>query len=72
MDLVPVLVGDPEGLAELSESADLILMSREAVALGLDVGLKHPDRVRLWTYEFDPAAIEHLRRAIEHVISARG
>ncbi|TAL07620.1 MAG: GntR family transcriptional regulator [Chloroflexota bacterium] len=71
VELVPVLVGDPEGLAELSESADLILMSREALALGLDAGLKHPDRVRPWSYEFDPAAIEHLRRAIEHVISAR-
>jgi hypothetical protein len=66
-----VLVGDPEGLAELSESADLILMSREALALGLDAGLKHPDRVRAWTYEFDPAALEHLRRSIENVIAAR-
>ena len=72
VELIPVLVGDPEGLAELSESADLILMSREALALGLDADLKHPDRVRLWSYEFDPAAIEHLRRAIEHVISVRG
>ncbi len=71
VELVPVLVGDPEGLAELSETADLILMSREALALGLDADLKHPDRVRPWTYEFDPAALEHLRRAIENVISAR-
>ena len=72
VELIPVLVGDPEGLAELSETADLILMSREALALGLDANLTHPDRVRPWSYEFDPAAIEHLRRAIEHVIGARG
>ena len=72
VELIPVLVGDPDGLAELSETADLILMSREALALGLDANLTHPDRVRPWSYEFDPAAIEHLRRAIEHVISVRG
>lgn len=72
VELIPVLVGDPEGLAELSETADLILMSREALALGLDANLTHPDRVRPWSYEFDPAAIEHLRRAIEHVLTARG
>ena len=71
VELIPVLVGDPEGLAELSNTADLILMSREALALGLDADLKYPDRLRAWSYEFDPAAIEHLRRAIEHVISAR-
>ena len=26
-----------------------------------------PERVRPWTYEFDPAGLELLRRAIEHV-----
>lgn len=71
VELVPVLVGDHAGLAGLSETADLILMSREALALGLDAGLRYPERVRAWSYEFDPAAIEHLRRAIEHVVSAR-
>ncbi len=71
VELIPVLVGDPDGLSKLAETADLILMSREALALGLDAKLKFPERVRPWTYEFDPAAIEHLRRAIEGVISTR-
>lgn len=71
VELIPVLIGDREGLADLSETADLILMSREALALGLDTDLKHPDRVRPWTFEFDPAAIEHLRRSIDGVISER-
>ena len=72
IDLLPVLIGDAAGLSELDRSADLILMSREALAQGLDQGLEHPDRVRPWTYEFDPAALEHLRRAIDHVVASRG
>lgn len=71
VELFPALIGDAAGLAELGRNADLILMSREALAQGLDQGLEHPERVRPWTYEFDPAAIEHLRRAIEHVVLAR-
>ena len=71
VELFPALIGDAAGLAELGRTADLILMSREALAQGLDQGLEHPERVRPWTYEFDPAAIEHLRRAIEHVVLAR-
>ncbi len=71
VELVPALIGDAEGLAELDRTADLILMSREALAQGLDSGLEHPERVRPWTYEFDPAAIEHLRRAIERAIAVR-
>ena len=71
VELHPVLIGDAEGLAEVDRTADLILMSREALAQGLDRDLEHPDRVRPWTYEFDPAAIEHLRRAIEHVVTTR-
>jgi GntR family transcriptional regulator len=71
VELQPVLIGDAAGLAEVDRTADLILMSREALAHGLDRGLEHPDRVRPWTYEFDPAAIEHLRRAIDHVVTAR-
>ncbi|MBI3745649.1 MAG: GntR family transcriptional regulator [Chloroflexi bacterium] len=71
VELQAVLIGDMAGLAELNETADLILMSREALAHGMDQDLERPERVRPWTYEFDPAAIEHLRRAIEHVVTAR-
>lgn len=71
VELTSVLVGERDRLAGIQDSADLILMSREALAQGLDAGLSHPERVRQWTYEFDPAAIEHLRRAVEHVVAAR-
>jgi len=71
VELIPVLIGDAAGIAELDRTADLILMSREALANGLDARLSRPERVRPWTYEFDPAGLEHLRRAVEHVVIAR-
>ena len=71
IEIVPALMADEAGLAELDRSADLILMSREALANGLDARLSRPERVRPWTYEFDPAGLEHLRRAVEHVAAAR-
>ena len=55
----------------IDRTADLILMSREALAEGLDKQVHRPDRVRPWTYEFDPAGLEILRRAIEHVVATR-
>src|SRR5918996_932428 len=48
----------------LDEIPDLILMSREALAEGIDKKLHRPERIRPWTYEFDPAGLELLRRAI--------
>jgi DNA-binding transcriptional regulator YhcF (GntR family) len=71
VELVPALMGDAVGIAELDRTADLILMSRDALAHGLDAQLSRPERVRPWTYEFDPAGLEHLRRAVEHVVAAR-
>lgn len=71
IELIPSLMDDAIGIAELDRTADLILMSREALANGLDARLSRPERVRPWTYEFDPAGLEHLRRAVEHVVAAR-
>jgi hypothetical protein len=71
VELIPALIEDAVGIAELDRTADLILMSREALANGLDVRLSRPERIRPWTYEFDPAGLEHLRRAVEHVVAAR-
>ena len=71
IELSSALMDDPAGLAEIDRTADLILISREALSLGLDRGLTRIERVRPWTYEFDPAAIEHLRRAVEHVAVGR-
>jgi hypothetical protein len=33
--------------------------------------MSRPDRIREWTYEFDPSGLELLRRAIEHVQAGR-
>src|SRR5918995_103625 len=71
IDIVTALTSEPETLEEVDATADLILMSREALAAGLDRRLSRPERVRSWTYEFDPSGLELLRRAIEHVAAER-
>jgi len=71
IEIVTALIGEPDSLDVVDETADLILMSREALASGLDRGLKNADRVRPWTYEFDPSGLELLRRAIEHAAAVR-
>ena len=71
VELIPALMDDEAALTELDRTADLILISRDALANGLDARLSRPERVRPWTYEFDPAGLEHLRRAVEHVVAAR-
>jgi hypothetical protein len=54
-------------LALVNREADLILLSREAMALGLETKFERSDRLREWSYEFDPAGLELLRRTIERV-----
>jgi DNA-binding transcriptional regulator YhcF (GntR family) len=71
IEIVPALIDAPESLQAVDETADIILVSREALAAGLDRRLSRPDRIRPWTYEFDPAGLELLRRAIEHVAASR-
>jgi DNA-binding transcriptional regulator YhcF (GntR family) len=71
IEIVPALIGETDQLAVVDETADLILMSRDALAAGLDRQLRDPDRIRPWSYEFDPAGLELLRRAIEHVAEGR-
>jgi DNA-binding transcriptional regulator YhcF (GntR family) len=51
----------------VDREANIILLSREATALGLEARFERPERLREWSYEFDPAAFELLRRAIERV-----
>jgi DNA-binding transcriptional regulator YhcF (GntR family) len=65
------LIDEPDQIERVDALADLILLSRDALATGLDRRLSRPERVRPWTYDFDPAGIELLRRAIEHVNAAR-
>lgn len=71
VEIVAALIGEADGLAEVDRTADLILMSREALAAGLDRTFSRPERIRPWTYDFDPSGLELLRRAIEHVAAAR-
>lgn len=65
------LIDEPDQIERVDAVADLILLSRDALATGLDRRLSRPERVRPWTYDFDPAGIELVRRAIEHVYAAR-
>jgi GntR family transcriptional regulator len=67
IEILSALIGETEQLARIDEAADVILMSREALAAGLDHQLHDADRIRQWSYEFDPSGLELLRRAIEHV-----
>jgi GntR family transcriptional regulator len=60
-----------EDLALVDRTSDLILMSREALSMGLDRRFDRPERIRPWTYDFDPAGLELLRRAVEHVMATR-
>ncbi len=61
---------EPE-LDQVNREADMILLSREAIALGLESRFERPERVREWSYEFDPAGLELLRRALERLDVAR-
>jgi DNA-binding transcriptional regulator YhcF (GntR family) len=70
IEIVSATIHDEDAIAKV-DSADLILLSREALALGLDERFSRPDRVREWLYEFDPSGLELLRRAIEHAASDR-
>jgi hypothetical protein len=71
VELIAATIDDTERLALVDRTADIILMSREALAKGLDATLDRPERVRPWTYEFDPAGLELLRRAIANAVAGR-
>jgi DNA-binding transcriptional regulator YhcF (GntR family) len=71
IEIVAALIGETEQLSTVDETADVILMSREALAAGLDRQMHDLDRIRSWTYEFDPSGLELLRRAIDHVAAER-
>jgi GntR family transcriptional regulator len=71
IEIVPALIGETDRLKVVDETSDLILLSREALAAGLDRQMHEPDRIRPWSYEFDPAGLELLRRAIDHVSAER-
>jgi hypothetical protein len=67
VELISAVASTDADLDRVDADADLVLLSREAVALGLDGRFDRPERIREWFYEFDPAGLELLRRAIERV-----
>jgi DNA-binding transcriptional regulator YhcF (GntR family) len=71
VDIVGATPDDEDGLELINRTADVVLLSREASALGMDNRFTRSERVRSWTYEFDPSGLELLRRAIDHVRAAR-
>ena len=71
VEIVAALIGNTEDLETVNLTADVILLSREALSAGIESTLARPERIRPWTYDFDPSGLELLRRAIEHVAAAR-
>jgi DNA-binding transcriptional regulator YhcF (GntR family) len=71
IELLSATMDGEEDLDLIDRTADVILLSREAIANGLEARFERPERVRRWSYEFDPAGLELLRRAIEHVVATR-
>jgi DNA-binding transcriptional regulator YhcF (GntR family) len=71
IEIVSALIGETEQLKKVDETADVILLSREALAAGLDRQMHDHDRIRPWSYEFDPSGLELLRRAIDHAVAER-
>jgi DNA-binding transcriptional regulator YhcF (GntR family) len=71
VEIVAALIDSPDDLELVDRTADVILMSREALAAGLDATFSRPGRIRPWTYDFDPSGLELLRRAIDHVAASR-
>jgi hypothetical protein len=47
------------------------MLWRVALACGVADRFSRPERIRSWTYEFDPSGLELLRRAIENAAATR-
>ena len=71
VEIVAATPGDADALRRVDERTDLVLLSREALALDLARGFSRPERLRSWAYEFDPSGLELLRRSIESIQAAR-
>jgi GntR family transcriptional regulator len=71
VEIVSATIDDAERLTLVDRTADVILMSREALAQKLDQKMHRPERIRPWTYEFDPAGLELLRQKVENVAQVR-
>jgi hypothetical protein len=71
IDIIGATPGDDEQIELVNRTADIVLLSREAIARGTAARFENPDRLRSWTYEFDPSGLEMLRRAVDQVRTTR-
>jgi DNA-binding transcriptional regulator YhcF (GntR family) len=71
IELLSATMDGERELDLIDRTADIILLSRESIANGLETRFERPERLRRWSYEFDPAGLELLRRAIEHAVATR-
>ncbi|HET7472800.1 MAG TPA: GntR family transcriptional regulator [Candidatus Limnocylindrales bacterium] len=71
VELLSATMDAERDLDLIDRTADVILLSREAIANGLGERFHRPERVRQWSYEFDPSGLELLRRSIEHIAASR-
>ncbi|HET7704154.1 MAG TPA: GntR family transcriptional regulator [Candidatus Limnocylindrales bacterium] len=71
VELLAATMDGEDDLEVIDRTADVILLSRESIANGLEQRFGRADRLRRWSYEFDPAGLELLRRSIENVMAAR-
>jgi DNA-binding transcriptional regulator YhcF (GntR family) len=71
VEILAATIDRPDDLGLVDRTSDIILMSREALAAGLDEQFSRRERIRPWTYEFDPSGLELVRRAIEHIQATR-
>ena len=71
VEIIAASLDDAAMLRRVDAEADLILLSREAVAVGLEQQFSRAERIRDWVYEFDASGLELLRRSIEQVHAGR-
>ncbi len=71
VEIIPAVAHTEAELELVDRDADLVLLSREATALGLEARFSRPERLRAWSYELDPAGLELLRRAVERIEATR-
>ena len=71
VELLSASMESEEDLALIDRTADVILLSREAIANGLAERFSRAERIRRWSYDFDPSGLELLRRAVEPIAAAR-
>jgi DNA-binding transcriptional regulator YhcF (GntR family) len=69
--LIEAVADDEAALTRVDREADVLLLTREAIEIGLAPRFRRPERIREWSYDLDPAGMELLRLAIDRVSASR-